>query len=124
MLKLLRLSTTLIVILTIQISNTVLTSPVIAADIGTLTTQLKQAVCIENWVRAVEIIDQVIAATPASNQTQHSQLETYQEKMQNLSISRTNVYSWLESYCTAPVATSATSNIDVNSAPTKEQASN
>lgn len=73
MLKFLRLSTTLIAIVTTQISSAVFTLPTIAADIGTLTSQLKQAVCTENWEEAVEIVDQVIATTPASNQTQHTE---------------------------------------------------
>ena len=93
------------------------------ADMATLNAQLKQAVCTQGWGEAVKIVDQMIATIPASNQTQHSQLATYRERMQNLSVSRTNVDDWLESYCATPVTTSAASNTDFDSNTTISQAS-
>lgn len=72
------------------------------ADMVTLNAQLQQAICTENWEEATKLVDQMIAITPSSDVTQRDTLEAYKQMMQNLSISRTNVDSWLESYCAAP----------------------
>lgn len=106
MLKFLRLGVALIAVLVTPISTTFLTSPANAANVTNLNAQLKQSVCTQNWGEAVKIIDQMIAITPSSNQTQHNELQTSRVRMQNLSISRTNVDSWLETYCPTPVANS------------------
>lgn len=52
----------------------------------------------------------MIAITPSSNQKQYNELQTSRVRIQNLSISRTNVDGWLKSYCATPVITPAVTN--------------
>lgn len=103
MLKYLHFSIALIAVIVTQISTSFLASPANAADMATLNSQLKQSVCTQNWEEAVKVIDQMIAITPSSAQTQHNELKKYRVRMQNLSVSRTNVDKWLESFCVTPV---------------------
>lgn len=76
-------------------------------DTATLNAQLKQSVCTQNWGEAVKIIDKMIAITSSSNQTQHDELKIQRGRMHNLSVSKTNVDSWLENYCATPGSTPA-----------------
>jgi len=114
MLKSLRFSAALIAVVATQISTAFLTSPATAANIATLNAQLKQSICTQNWGEAVKVIDQMIAITPSSNQTQHNELKMHRLRMQNLSVSKTNVDSWLESYCATPVTTPVATNITID----------
>lgn len=91
------------------------------ADIATLNAQIRQATCAQDWGEAVKIVDQMLAITPRSNQTRYKELEEYRARMQNLSVSRTNVDSWLASYCTTPAAIAI--NTDVDSSKTTKQPS-
>lgn len=102
MLKPLRLGATLAAVLATPINSAFLTETASAADMGTLNAQVRQAVCTQNWGKAVKIIDQMIAITPSSEQIQHNKLETYKVRIQNLYASKTNVDSWLLSYCATP----------------------
>lgn len=106
MLKTLLSSATLIAAITTQISIVFLTSPANAVDIATLNARLQKALCTEDWEGGVKVVDQMIALTPSINQSQRNKLEMLRRSMQNLSVSRTNVDNWLESYCATPVNSS------------------
>ena len=118
MLKSLRLGVALIAVIATQISTSFFASPANAANVAMLNAQLKQSVCTQNWEEAVKVIDQMIAITPLSEQTQHNELKTYRVRMQNLSVSNSNVDSWLKSYCPNLVTNSpVTNNTLTNNAP-------
>ena len=58
---------------------------------ATLNAHLQQAVCSQDWGGAVNVANQIIAATPLSDQIQRNQLETYRARMQSLYDSKANV---------------------------------
>lgn len=60
------------------------------ADAATLNTKLLQAVSTHDWGEAIKIVDQMIIATPSSNQIQHKKLEIYRTRMQSFFDSEAN----------------------------------
>lgn len=103
MLKPLRLGAALIAVLAPQFCTAVLALPASAVDIATLNLNLQKAVCAEDWEEGIKVVDKMIAITPSSNQSQRNKLEMLRGSVQNLSVSRTNVDSWLKGYCATPV---------------------
>lgn len=52
-------------------------------DLATLNTQLQKALGTQDWQGSLRIVDRMIAAIPARERTQHSQLEMYRVRIQS-----------------------------------------
>ncbi|MBD2179642.1 hypothetical protein H6S82_10655 [Planktothrix sp. FACHB-1355] len=68
-----------------------------------LNAELKQAVCAQQWRRAIQIIDRMRVRVPQME----SQLVSYRTQMQTLARSRTRIENWPPAYCTAAPTTPA-----------------
>lgn len=104
MLKFLRFGALLIAAAVTIISTAFLTTPASATDTATLNAQMKQAVCVRNWEKAVDIADQMIAITPSNNQILLNKLNEHRARMQKLYDSNANVPSNWSEYCSATPA--------------------
>lgn len=70
------------------------------ANIAVLNAHLQQAMCNQDWEKGVAIIDQML--TIPSLEQQHRELREYRSRLQNLAASKTNVDSWLATFCDNP----------------------
>lgn len=70
------------------------------ANIEVLNAHLQQAMCNQDWEKSVAIIDQMLSIP--SIEQQRRELREYRSRLQNLATSKTNVNSWLATFCDNP----------------------